>query len=156
MKYRYLDLRQPYLQNNIRLRSKVSKAIRDFLHGKGFSEIETRTPHSISLLHFSLFICNLYLCNLYICTIATLFKSTPEGAREFLVATRIPGKFYRSMIAHRSRFSKCLGLIPSPSVLQSTAVASTVQTASHDVRIRALLPDCTLLSRRERPQGSSA
>lgn len=67
MKYRYLDLRQPHLQHNIRLRSRVTKAVRDYLHGLGFLEIET----------------------------PTLFKSTPEGAREFLVATRTPGKFYR-------------------------------------------------------------
>jgi aspartyl-tRNA synthetase len=68
MKYRYLDLRQPTLQYNIRLRSKVAKAARDFLHSNDFVEIET----------------------------PTLFKSTPEGAREFLVATRNLGKFYRS------------------------------------------------------------
>ncbi|TYZ62867.1 hypothetical protein PybrP1_012899 [[Pythium] brassicae (nom. inval.)] len=66
LRHRYLDLRRPVLQQNLQLRSQVSLATRTFLCGEGFLEIET----------------------------PTLFKSTPEGAREFLVPTRAPGQFY--------------------------------------------------------------
>ncbi|KAJ1724994.1 aspartate--tRNA ligase msd1 [Coemansia erecta] len=59
--HRYLDLRRPELQNNIRVRSKTSMAIRQFMDDNGFVDIET----------------------------PMLFKSTPEGAREFLVPTRV-------------------------------------------------------------------
>jgi aspartyl-tRNA synthetase len=66
LKYRYLDLRRPELQENLRTRSRVTQLVREYLHGEGFTEIET----------------------------PCLFKSTPEGAREFLVPTREPGKMY--------------------------------------------------------------
>ncbi len=67
LKYRYLDLRRPKMQHNMIFRSKVKKAIRDFLDEKGFLEIET----------------------------PILTKSTPEGARDFLVPSRLnPGQFY--------------------------------------------------------------
>eukprot|EP00941_MAST-03F_sp_MAST-3F-sp1_P005864 g5864.t1 len=66
LKHRYAQLRTSELQRNLEVRSSVSLAIRNFLHSKKFTEIET----------------------------PTLFKSTPEGAREFLVPTRNPGKFY--------------------------------------------------------------
>jgi aspartyl-tRNA synthetase len=67
LKYRYLDLRRPEMIHNLRLRSKVATATRVFMEGQGFLEIET----------------------------PTLFKSTPEGAREFLVPNRRePGTFY--------------------------------------------------------------
>ena len=67
LKYRYLYLRRPRMQDNIILRHKVEKFMRDFLDAKGFVEIET----------------------------PILFKSTPEGARDYLVPSRIhPGKFY--------------------------------------------------------------
>ena len=67
LKYRYLDLRRQKMRNNLVVRHKVIKLIRDFMDKKGFIEIET----------------------------PILTKSTPEGARDFLVPSRLhPGEFY--------------------------------------------------------------
>lgn len=67
LEYRYLDLRRPPLARNLKMRHRIAKAVRDYFDANGFLEVET----------------------------PILFKSTPEGAREYLVPSRVnPGKFY--------------------------------------------------------------
>jgi aspartyl-tRNA synthetase len=67
LKYRYLDLRKPHMQENLKLRAKTAKVVRDFFYENNFVEVET----------------------------PMLTKPTPEGARDYLVPSRVnPGMFY--------------------------------------------------------------
>ena len=106
LKYRYIDLRRPEMQHNFKLRHEITLAIRESLSKQGFLEIET----------------------------PILTKSTPEGARDFLVPSRV----------HRGR------------VLRAAAVAADLQADPDDFGIRQVLPDRPLLPRRGSARRSAA
>ncbi|CAG9768342.1 unnamed protein product [Ceutorhynchus assimilis] len=79
MQYRYLDIRFPQMQKNLRTRSKIFMKLREFLIENHFIDVET----------------------------PTLFKATPGGAQEFIVPTRFPGKFY-SLVQSPQQFKQML------------------------------------------------
>lgn len=79
LKYRYLDLRRPEMQQTLMLRSKAAKVFRDFLDGEGFIEVET----------------------------PILTKSSPEGARDYLVPSRVHAGEFLPCRNRRSCTSSC-------------------------------------------------
>ena len=101
MKYRYLDLRRNSVKNNIILRHRVAQEVRKYMDSIGFIEVET----------------------------PVLIKSTPEGARDFVVPSRMqPGTFY--------------ALPQSPQTLKATA---------DGCRLRQIFPACEVFPRRGSP-----
>ena len=106
LRYRYLDLRREHMRDAIVLRHEVARTMREHLGDEGFLEIET----------------------------PMLTRSTPEGARDFLVPARLQPRL----------------------LVRAAAVAAAVQAAADGRRLRALLPDRPLLPRRGLPRRPPA
>ena len=98
LKYRYVDLRRPHMQRNIILRSKIAFAVRETLTSMGFLEIET----------------------------PFMTRSTPEGARDYLVPSRVnPGNFLRAAAIAADLQAAPDGLRDSRNISRSCAVSAT-------------------------------
>ncbi len=106
LRYRYLDLRRPQFQRNLKLRHQIALSVRKHLDAQGFLEIET----------------------------PFLTKSTPEGARDYLVPSRLQ----------------------EGTLLCASSIPTDLQADPDDLGIRSLLPDRTLLPRRGSKGRSSA
>ena len=99
MKFRYLDLRRPAVRKNLELRHKMAFEIRRYLDSKGFLEIET----------------------------PILVKSTPEGARDFVVPSRMnPGEFYA--LPRARSFSSSYSWSAGSTVISRSRNASVMKT----------------------------
>ncbi len=97
LKYRYLDIRRPDMQRNLIMRHKIAKVARDYFDENGFLEIET----------------------------PILTKSTPEGARDYLVPSRVhPGSFY-ALRSRPSNISSFLCLADMTDIFRLPVVSVT-------------------------------